>query len=45
MGVPTFDKKILKKKKIKKIKKILLALNDIELHKLLPGELDLLKNI
>tara|TARA_B100000941_G_scaffold290513_1_gene272759 strand:+ start:9117 stop:10325 length:1209 start_codon:yes stop_codon:yes gene_type:complete len=44
VGVPNFDKKILKKKKNKKNKKkILLALNDIELHKLLPGELDLFK--
>ena len=42
VGVPTFDKKILKNKKNKENKKkVLLALNDIELHKLLPGELDL----
>jgi hypothetical protein len=41
VGMPLFDKNFLKKKIIRKEKKkILLTLNDIEIDKLLPGEID-----
>tara|TARA_Y100000741_G_scaffold340212_1_gene301612 strand:+ start:2143 stop:3291 length:1149 start_codon:yes stop_codon:yes gene_type:complete len=41
VGMPLFDKNFLKKKIIKRgKKKILLTLNDIEIDKLLPGEIE-----
>ena len=44
VGMPLFDKNFLKKKIIKKEKKkILLTLNDIEINKLLPGEIERFK--